>query len=264
MANWHGKWALVTGASAGIGRELASQLAASGANLVLTARRTERLTQLAAELRERHKIETEVFPADLAQPQAPDEIFHFTEQKRLSIEVLINNAGFGAYGYFHKTDRQRLLDMVQVNVAAVVNLTHLFLPGMVERRSGYVMIVASTAAFQPVPYISTYAATKGFDLLFAEGVAEEVRRHGVKVCALCPGSTTSEFFEVAGQPAHVARGQESSEKVARVGLQALAAGRSRVVSGARNWLGVEAQRFAPRRLVTRVAARMFAPKEQTP
>ena len=186
MANWQGKWALVTGASAGIGWELASQLAASGANLVLTARRTERLTQLAGDLRERHKIQTEVFPADLARPQAPDELFGFTEQKRLPIEILINNAGFGAYGYFHKTDRQRLLDMVQVNVAAVVNLTHLFLPAMVERRSGYVMIVASTAAFQPVPYISTYAATKGFDLLFAEGIAEEVRRHGVNVCALCP------------------------------------------------------------------------------
>jgi short-subunit dehydrogenase len=264
MANWQGKWALVTGASAGIGLELASQLAASGANLVLTARRTERLSQLAAELHERHNIQTEVFPADLTKPLAPDEIFHFTEQKRLPIEVLINNAGFGAYGYFHKTDRQRLLDMVQVNVVAVVNLTRLFLPAMVERRSGYVMIVASTAAFQPVPYISTYAATKGFDLLFAEGIAEEVRRHGVNVCALCPGSTTSEFFEVAGQPSHMAGGKETSAKVARVGLQALAAGRPRVVSGARNWLGVEAQRFVPRRLVTRVTARMFAPKEQTP
>jgi short-subunit dehydrogenase len=264
MANWHGKWALVTGASAGIGLELASQLAASGANLVLTARRTERLSQLAAELRERYSIQTEVFPADLTKPLAPDELFRFTEQKRLPIEVLINNAGFGAYGYFHKTDRQRLLDMVQVNVTAVVNLTRLFLPAMIERRSGYVMIVASTAAFQPVPYISTYAATKGFDLLFAEGIAEEVRRHGVNVCALCPGSTASEFFEVAGQPSHMAGGQETSAKVARVGLQALAAGRSRVVSGARNWLGVEAQRLAPRRLVTRLAGRMFAPKEQTP
>jgi short-subunit dehydrogenase len=264
MAGWQGKWALVTGASAGIGLELASQLAAGGANLVLTARRTERLTQLAAELRERHKIQTEVFPADLAQPQAPDDVFHFTEQKRLAIEVLINNAGFGAYGYFHKTERQRLLDMVQVNVASVVNLTRLFLPAMVERRSGYVMIVASTAAFQPVPYISTYAATKGFDLLFAEGIAEEVRRHGVNVCALCPGSTESEFFEVAGQPKHLAGGRETAEKVARVGLQALAAGRSRVISGRRNWLSVESQRLAPRRLVTLVAARMFAPKEQAP
>ncbi len=262
MANWQGKWALVTGASAGIGWELASQLAAGGANLVLTARRTERLEQLAGELRERHKIQTEVFPVDLARPQAPDELFGFTEQKRLPIDILINNAGFGAYGYFHKTDRQRLLDMVQVNVAAVVSLTHLFLPAMVERRSGYVMIVASTAAFQPVPYISTYAATKGFDLLFAEGVAEEVRRHGVNVCALCPGSTTSEFFEVANQPSHLGgRARETAEKVARVGLQALAAGRPRVISGTRNWLAVESQRLAPRRLVTRVAARMFAPSE---
>jgi short-subunit dehydrogenase len=262
MATWQGKWAVVTGASAGIGLELASQLAAGGANLVLTARRTERLTQLAAELRERHKIQTEVFPADLAQPQAPDELFGFTEQKRLPIDILINNAGFGAYGYFHKTDRQRLLDMVQVNVAAVVSLTHLYLPAMVERRSGYVMIVASTAAFQPVPYISTYAATKGFDLLFAEGIAEEVRRHGVNVCALCPGSTASEFFEVANQPSHLAgRTKETAEKVARVGLQALAAGRPQVISGTRNWLAVESQRLAPRSLVTRVAARMFAPSE---
>jgi uncharacterized protein len=261
MANWQGKWAVVTGASAGIGRELAAQLAAAGANLVLTARRTERLTQQAAELRERHKILTEVFPADLTQPQAPEELFRFTEQKRLPIEVLINNAGFGAYGYFHKNDRQRLLDMVQVNVAAVVHLTHLFVRPMVERRSGYVMIVASTAAFQPVPFISTYAATKAFDLIFAEGIAEEVRRHGVNVCALCPGSTTTEFFEVAGQPSYLGRAPETAEKVARVGLQALAAGRPRVISGTRNWLGVEMQRLAPRSLVTRVAARMFAPKE---
>ena len=262
MANWQGKWAVVTGASAGIGWQLASQLAAGGANLVLTARRTERLTQLAGELRERHKIQTELFPADLSQPQAPEELFRFIEQKRLPIDVLINNAGFGAYGRFHETDRQRLLEMVQVNVASVVNLTHLFLPAMVERRSGYVMIVASTAAFQPVPYISTYAATKGFDLLFAEGIAEEVRRHGVNICALCPGSTASEFFQVAGQPSHMGgRTKETAEKVARVGLQALAAGRPRVISGTRNWLGVEMQRLAPRSLVTRVAARMFAPSK---
>jgi short-subunit dehydrogenase len=154
--------------------------------------------------------------------------------------------------------------MVQVNIASVVHLTHLFLPPMVERRSGYILIVASTAAFQPVPYISTYAATKGFDLLFAEGLAEEVRRHGVRVCALCPGSTVSEFNEVAGQPGqplHIAGPQEPNEKVARVGLRALAAGKPRVISGTRNWLSVEAQRLTPRRLVTRVAARMFMPQQ---
>ena len=260
MEKWRGKWALVTGASAGIGRALAEQLAAQGVNLVLTARRADRLAKLADDVRTRHKVQTEVFAGDLARTLTPVEVLRFTEQKRLPIEVLINNAGFGAYGEFLKIDSQRLLDMVQVNVASVVHLTHLFLPPMIERGSGYIMVVASTAAFQPVPYISTYAATKGFDLLFAEGLAEEVRRHGVNVCALCPGSTASEFNEVAGHPP-IPGSQESSEKVARVGLQALAEGKPRVISGTRNWLSVEAQRLAPRRLVTKVAARMFMPQQ---
>lgn len=260
MNEWRGKWALVTGASAGIGWALAERLAAQGANLILTARRADRLAQLAEEVTGRYKVQTQIFAADLARPQTPGEIFRFTEQKRLPIEVLVNNAGFGAYGEFRRVEAQRFLDMVQVNIASVVHLTHLFLPPMVERRSGYILIVASTAAFQPVPYISTYAATKGFDLLFAEGLAEEVRRYGVRVCALCPGSTVSEFHEVAGQPSHMAGPQEPNEKVARVGLQALAEGRPRVISGIRNWLSVEGQRLAPRRLVTRVAARMFMPQ----
>jgi short-subunit dehydrogenase len=261
MEQWRGKWALITGASSGIGWALAEQLAARGANLVLTARRADRLARLADDVTTRYKVQAQIFTADLARPQAPGEIFGFTEEKRLPIELLINNAGFGAYGEFRKIAAQRLLDMVQVNIASVVHLTHLFLPPMVDRRSGYILIVASTAAFQPVPYISTYAATKGFDLLFAEGLAEEVRRYGVRVCALCPGSTVSEFNEVAGQPAHLLRTQEPNEKVARVGLEALAAGKSRVISGTRNWLRVEGQRLAPRRLVTRVAARMFMPPQ---
>jgi short-subunit dehydrogenase len=260
MEKWRGKWALVTGASSGIGWAIAEQLAAQGANLVLTARRADRLAKLAEGVTARHKVQAQIFAADLARPEAPSQILRFTEQQRLSVEILINNAGFGAYGEFRKVEAKRFLDMVQVNVAAVVHLTHLFLPPMVERRSGYIMIVASTAAFQPVPYISAYAATKGFDLLFAEGLAEEVRRYGVNVCALCPGSTASEFNEVAGQP-RMPGAQESNEKVARVGLKALAEGKPRVISGARNWLSVEAQRIAPRRLVTKVAARMFMPPQ---
>jgi short-subunit dehydrogenase len=260
MQPWRGKWALVTGASAGIGSALAEQLAAQGANLLLTARRADRLARLAEDLSARHKVQAEIYAADLTRPQTPGEIFRFTEQKRLPIELLINNAGFGAYGEFRKQEAQRLLDMVQVNVAAVVHLTHLFLPAMVERRSGYILILASTAAFQPVPYLGTYAATKGFDLLFAEGLAEEVRQYGVHVCALCPGSTVSEFHEVAGQPLRLAGAQEPNDKVARVGLQALAEGKPMVISGTRNWLSMEAQRLAPRRLVTRVVARMFMPR----
>src|SRR5262245_34107814 len=155
MTPWKGKWALVTGASAGIGRELARQLAAGGANVVLTARRKERLTELAADLTRRHSIRVEICPDDLVRPDAPEVLFVFTRRRTLPIDVRINSAGFGAYGEFQTVDRGRLLDMVQVNVAAVVHLTHLFLPQMVERGSGYVMIVSSTAAFQPVPYIST-------------------------------------------------------------------------------------------------------------
>jgi len=260
MEKWRGKWALVTGASSGIGWALAELLAAEGVNLILTARRADRLAELAEGVTRRHGVRAEAFAADLRRPQAPDDIFAFTKQKGFPVEILINNAGFGAYGEFHKVAGQRLLDMVQVNVSSVVHLTHLFLPEMVERRSGSILIVASVAAFQPVPYISTYAATKGFDLLFAEGLSEEARRHGVQVCALCPGSTVSEFHAVAGQPLHMAGPQEKNEKVARVGLKALAEGQPMVISGTRNWLSVEVQRIAPRRLVARIVARMFLPQ----
>ena len=250
---------MVTGASSGIGKALATQLAAGGANLVLTARRFEQLEQLGAALRTQHGISAEVCRADLAKPDAPQEIFDFCRQKGIPADILINNAGFGAYGEVHGADLRRLLDMVQVNCGAVVALTRLFLPAMVERRRGYVLIVASTAAFQAVPYITTYAATKGFDLLFAEGLAEEMRSYGVRVCCLCPGPTESEFREVAGQPQRVWRLQETAEKVACVGLEALASGKSYVVSGATNYLGAHARRFLPRGLVTRIAGGLFRP-----
>jgi len=259
MERWRGKWALVTGASAGIGQSLAKQLAATGVNLVLTARRVDRLAQLASELTARHAVQVEVCPADLTRPQAPEEIFGFTQQKNLHIHVLINNAGFGAYGEFHKTNRQRLLGMVQVNVASVVHLTHLFVPAMIERGSGYIMIVSSTAAFQPVPYLSTYGGTKGFDMLFAGSIAEELREYGVRVTALCPGSTVTEFHQVAGISSSRRRRQESAEKVVRVGLRALAQGEPLVISGVRNRLAMEVQRALLRRMVARVTGRMFRP-----
>ena len=258
---WAGRWALVTGASAGIGVALARELAAGGANLILTARRKERLETLAQELAAAHKIRTEIFAADLAQSGAPQQIYAYTLAKQLNVDVLINNAGFGAYGEFAKVETQRLLDMVQVNCSAVVHLTHLYLPNMLQQRRGDVLIVASTASFQAVPFISTYAATKAFDLLFAEGLAEETRSYGVRVCALCPGSTESEFAEVAGQTqvAAARKNRETAEKVARVGLQALAAGKSYVISGVGNYLGAHSQRLVPRGVVTRIAAKMFRP-----
>jgi short-subunit dehydrogenase len=260
MNYWQGKWALITGASAGIGTALARELAAGGTNLVLTARRRDRLAGLAGELSAKHDIRTLVCVADLAQPPGPQEIFEFTESKNIVVDLLVNNAGFGAYGEFHKVRLDRFMEMVQVNVSAVIHLTHLYLPGMIARKGGDILILSSAAAFQPVPYITTYAATKSFDLHFAEGLAEEVRQYGIRVCALCPGSTETEFFQVAGQRNHTRRAPESAAKVARVGLQALAAGKSSVISGFKNRLGAETVRFVPRRMVAHIAGGMFRPQ----
>jgi short-subunit dehydrogenase len=260
---WRGKWALITGASAGIGKALAEELAAGGTHLVLTARRVDRLNDLARTLEEKFKIKTEVVAADLAEVNAPEQIFAFTRGKGIEIELLVNNAGFGQYGEVHQVETQRLLDMVQVNCAVVVHLTRLYLPQMIERERGDILILASTASFQAVPYISTYAATKAFDLLFAEGLAEEMRPHGIRVCALCPGSTESEFHDIAGQSGLASmRKRESAEKVARTGLAALAAGKSSVISGFQNFVGAQSQRLVPRRLVTRIAGKLFRPTDK--
>ena len=257
METWRGKWALVTGASAGIGLALAAQLAAGGTNLILTARRRERLETLAQRLSQQHGVRIEVFPADLTLPVAPEHLFAFTEKQRIVVDLLINNAGFGTYGRFHISDRTRQLAMVQVNIAAVVALTHLYLPGMIHRRRGDILIVASVAGFQGLPYLATYAASKAFDLLFAEALAEEVGGYGIRVCALCPGSTATEFQQVAGEPHRLHQHTESAAKVARVGLKALARGRSYAISGVANYLGAHAQRLVPRQLVTRMAAKML-------
>jgi uncharacterized protein len=258
---WEGKWALITGASAGIGWALAEELAAGGAHLVLTARRDDRLQKLATELAAQHKVQVEVLTADLIRPEAPEEIHAFTTRKAIEIELLVNNAGFGAFGYAHEIPAETVLEMIQVNCSAVAHLTRIYLPAMVERRHGDILIVASTAAYQPVPFNSAYAATKAFDLIFAEGIAEEVRPFGVRVCALCPGPTSTEFAEVAKQPARLFRVAETAEKVARVGLAALAKGKSRVISGAMNRLMMESQRVAPRRLVVKMAAKMMHPSD---
>jgi uncharacterized protein len=264
MANldtWRGKWALVTGASSGIGRALAEQLGAGGANLVLTARRRERLTELGKRLRAAYGIRVEVLAADLAQPDSPEKIFAFTEERALQVDLLVNNAGLGSYGDFYTLDPKRELEIVQLNCSAVVCLTHLYVSGMVKRRTGDILIVASTAAYQAVPYMATYAASKAFDLLFAEALAEEVKRYGVRVCALCPGPTVSEFVAAAGIPEQLPRNVASADEVARVGLRALAAGEHSVISGLTNWLAVEVQRIASRRLVAAVSERLFRPPQ---
>ena len=259
IAKWAGKWALVTGASAGIGTEIARQLAAARVNLVLTARRAQRLEQMASEFASNFGTKTEICIADLTESSAPDRIFAFTQQRGIPIELLVNNAGFGAFGYVHKIAPDKAAEMIQVNCTAVVALTQLFVPQMIDRKRGDVLIVSSVAAFQPVPFNSAYAATKAFDLIFAEGIAEELREFGVNVCALCPGSTTTEFQTVAEQPDRMFRTPETAEKVARVGLEGMAAGKTCVISGGKNLMMVEAERLAPRRFIAKMAAKMMRP-----
>ena len=259
LDRWRGKWALVTGASSGIGQAFAEQLASGGAHLVLTARRRQRLANLHRKLCAEHGVEIEVIAADLTQPDAPQRIFDFTQKRGITVDLLVNNAGVGSYGEFRSSHAERQLAIMQVNCAAVVLLTHLYLPGMVKRRTGDILIVSSTAAYQAVPYMATYGASKAFDLLFAEALAEEVARHGVRVCALCPGPTTTEFMSVAGVPDAIAVNMEAADQVARAGLRAIADGDHSVISGFTNWIGVEVQRIAPRRLVTSAAEALLRP-----
>jgi hypothetical protein len=235
MANtsdFNGKWALVTGASAGIGAEMARQLAGSGAKLILTARRAERLEALASELAA-NGTEVRVVVADLNDPAAPQEIFDATEGGGIAIDILINNAGLGQFGMFYKNPVEQELSQIRVNCEAVVRLSRLFVPRMVERRRGWVLVVASTASFQPIPYLNTYAATKVFDRFFAQALAAEVARFGVKVTALCPGPTESEFFDTARARTFKRRVQDTAD-VVRQALSALARGKRTIIP---NWSG---------------------------
>jgi hypothetical protein len=226
--DFNGKWALVTGASAGIGVALARELAGHGAKLILTARRKERLDSLAAELAAKG-TEVRIVAADLNDPDAPRQIYDATEGAGLTVDILINNAGLGQFGEFSKSPIEQELSQVRVNCEAVVRLTRLFLPRMVERRRGWVLIVASTASYQPLPYLNTYAATKVFDRFFAQGLAAEVARFGVKVTALCPGPTESEFSQVARSSKIMPGIRQTAEEVASRGIAALARGQRTII-----------------------------------
>jgi hypothetical protein len=254
-----GKWALVTGASAGIGAEIARQLAARGAKLILTARRSERLEQLAAELNA-SGTETKIVIADLNDRDARQSIYDATVGAGIAVDVLVNNAGLGQYGSFYENPVEQELSMVRVNCEAVVHLTHLFLPHMVERQRGWVLVVASTASFQPVPYITTYAATKVFDRYFAQGLAAEVARFGIKVTALCPGPTESEFYEMAGA-LRFKENVQGTVQVARAGVDALERGRVTILPNRRRSWQSFVVRFLPVSFVTHFIERAARPKK---
>jgi len=252
--------ALVTGASGGIGWELARLFAAGGYDLVLVARGREKLEELATDLRNRYGAAVRVTPRDLSDPRSPDEVFQELESAGVVVDVLVNNAGFATFGPFAETDLGKELEELQLNVVTLTHLTKRFLPGMLARRRGGVLNVASTAAFQPGPLMAVYYATKAYVLSFSEALAEELRGTGVTVSVLCPGPTATGFSARADmESSRLFTGPMKvmdAAGVARAGYEGFRAGKRIVVPGLMNKLGAQSIRLTPRGLAARVVRAM--------
>ena len=248
--------ALITGASSGIGYEMAKLFAQDHYNLVLVARSGEKLNQLANELQTQHGILVTVVPVDLGDAAAPRFLFDQLQREGVDVDILVNNAGFGIFGEFSQMPEAEILDQIQLNITALTRLTKLFLAPMIERRAGRIMNVASTAAFQPGPLMAVYYASKAYVLSFSEALANELRGSGVTVCCFCPGATHTGFAKRAGlEGSRLFKqvGAMNVAAVARDGYRGLMAGRTLVISGIHNWLVAESVRFVPRKLVTAVS-----------
>ncbi len=250
--------ALVTGASGGIGYELAKLLARDNYNLVLVARSADKLTQLAAELEKAYKIRATVVAADLAQSSGPDQVFTATQQAGIEIEVLVNNAGFGQFGFYVGTDLKQELEQLQLNITSLSHLTKLYLRPMVQRRRGRILNVASTAAFQPGPLMAVYYATKAYVLSFSSALSNELQGTGVSATCLCPGPTTTEFHKRAAMDASTIMKAPfmDAKSVAEIGYRAMLKGKPVVIAGTMNWLVAQSTRFAPRTWAAAIARKI--------
>jgi short-subunit dehydrogenase len=248
---------LITGASSGIGLELAKCFAADKSDLVLVARNRAALEKLSAELQAAHGIQVRILTADLARPETPQKIFEELFAQKISVDILVNNAGFGLHGAFGDLPLLEQLEIIQVNVTALTGLTGLFLPGMIQRRCGGILNVGSVAGFLPGPYMAVYYASKAFVLSFTEALAAEVSGTGLNISVLCPGPTQSNFGNVArrGQARRVERPKMSAQVVARIGHQKFRAGKTVIVPGITNKLLVFSPRLAPRKLARSVIKR---------
>jgi short-subunit dehydrogenase len=247
--------ALITGASGGIGYELAKLFARDHYNLVLVARSGENLARVAAEFQPLG-VSVKTVPVDLASPPAAKFLFDQLQRDGVSIDVLVNNAGFGAFGDFAQMKEEEILGQINLNITALTELTRLFLPPMIARRTGRIMNVASTAGFQPGPLMAVYYATKAYVISFSEAIANEVQKTGVTVTCFCPGATHTGFATRAGndQSRLFKRlGAMSAEKVALDGYRAVMEGRTLAISGVQNWLVAQSTRFAPRKLITAIS-----------
>lgn len=251
-----GSTVLITGASSGIGNCFARELAQRRANLIVTARSKAELERLADELRRKHSVRVDVIAADLAMPDAARQLFSEIQSRRLSVDVLINNAGFGKWAHFLDENLDTYDQMLSVNVDTLAQLTYLFLPHMLEKRGGGVINVASTAAFQPLPYIAMYGATKAFVLNFTEALAAEYRNSGVRFMALCPGNTLTNFAKVANANTTGMPGA-TPEYVVTSALRAFSKGDAYHVPGLTNYLTTLLPRLLPRRMTTAIVVGMF-------
>lgn len=251
--------ALITGASTGIGRELAYIAAENGYDVALVARTAESLGTVAADVERKTSRKAHIFPIDLAVPNAARALIANIAQAGLTVDVLVNNAGFGLVGKFWDLPDDEQMQMIQLNIGALTQLTRLYLPDMIERRTGYILNVASTAAFVPGPLMAVYYATKAYVLSFSEALAEEVRGSGVTVTALCPGATVSGFqARAAMEASKLVKGKRlmDAATVAQAGYDGFRRGASVVIPGFQNRLLVQSVRFTPRRWVTRIVHRM--------
>ena len=228
---------------------------ASHFDLIITARNQGELEKIARELETKHGNHVHVIPADLTHPDAPQQIFTEIERRGLTLNILINNAGFGAYGPFSETNSQGNMEMVQVNIAALTSLTRMALPGMLERKSGKILNVASTAGFQPGPLMAVYYATKAYVIMFSEAIANELKGSGITVTCLCPGATRTKFAQRADMENSrlFKLGAMRSLDVARAGYEGMMRGKTMVIPGFLNKLLAQSVRFSPRKLVTAVS-----------
>jgi short-subunit dehydrogenase len=252
-------FAVITGASTGIGRELALVCAGAGYDVVLIARNAQALETLAAEIGSNNGTVVRVLPADLSIAGAPGEILRTLQDILPDVEILINNAGFGLRGFFSTLDTARQMEMIQVNISALTHLTRLFLPSLLARGKGRILNVASTAAFQPGPLMTVYYATKAYVLSFSEALHNEVRDRGVTVTTLCPGPTATEFQERAGMSGTKLFGGGrvmDAKSVARIGFDAMMAGRPAVIAGRLNAFVAFMTRFVPRQFAANLARRL--------
>jgi short-subunit dehydrogenase len=248
---------LITGASSGIGAAFAQKFAALGRNVLLVARSEDKLITLCNELGRMSGIRAQYFALDLTEPDAPARLFEETRNRGLEIDMLINNAGFGSMGYFADLDPQREVEIIELNVRSLVDLTHVFLVPMRKRKQGTIINVASTAGFQPVPFMATYAASKAFVLSFSEALWEENRPFGVHVMALCPGVTETNFFAAAKMDRPPMRGSQTPEEVVETALRGLKRKKSSIISGWTNKSVAFSVRLFPRSVVLRLTGKVL-------